>query len=89
MTTKRLGQFFQEIGRPATGNLLPVTSEDLMRFAEISASHQDKEAYPKLGERHFIAKPVSNHELIRRINEMLTTNDIYTQEIQKANFLIK
>ncbi|MGA8106010.1 MAG: response regulator [Nitrososphaeraceae archaeon] len=48
-----------------------------------------KEAYPKLGERHFIAKPVSNHELLRRVNEMLTTNDIYPQEIQKANFLIK
>jgi two-component system alkaline phosphatase synthesis response regulator PhoP len=33
-----------------------------------------KEAYPKLGERHYIAKPVSNEELIRRINEMLTNN---------------
>jgi DNA-binding response OmpR family regulator len=32
-----------------------------------------KEAYPRLGERHFIAKPVSNQELIRRVNEMLTT----------------
>lgn len=31
-----------------------------------------KEVYPKLGERHFITKPVSNHELVRRINEMLT-----------------
>ena len=36
-----------------------------------------KEVYPKLGERHFIAKPVSNHELIRRVNEILTTNNIY------------
>jgi DNA-binding response OmpR family regulator len=35
-----------------------------------------KEVYPKLGERHFITKPVSNHELIGRINEMLTTNGI-------------
>jgi two-component system, OmpR family, response regulator ChvI len=33
-----------------------------------------KEVYPKLGERHFITKPVSNHEIIRRVNEMLTTN---------------
>ena len=33
-----------------------------------------KEAYPKLGERHFIAKPVSNDELIRRVNEMLSIN---------------
>jgi len=30
-----------------------------------------KEAYPKLGERYFVAKPVSNDELIRKINEML------------------
>jgi DNA-binding response OmpR family regulator len=30
-----------------------------------------KEAYPKLGERHFVAKPVSNDELIRRVNEIL------------------
>lgn len=35
-----------------------------------------KEVCPKLGERHFIAKPVSNLELIRRVNEMLTTNGI-------------
>jgi two-component system, OmpR family, response regulator ChvI len=33
-----------------------------------------KEVYPKLGERHFITKPVSNHEIIRWVNEMLTTN---------------
>jgi response regulator RpfG family c-di-GMP phosphodiesterase len=31
-----------------------------------------KEVCPKIGKRHFIAKPVSNHELIRRVNEMLT-----------------
>jgi two-component system, OmpR family, response regulator ChvI len=36
-----------------------------------------KEVYPKLGERHFISKPISNHELIRRVNEILTTNDIF------------
>lgn len=30
-----------------------------------------KEAYPKLGERHFIAKPVSNDEMTRRVNEIL------------------
>jgi two-component system, OmpR family, response regulator ChvI len=30
-----------------------------------------KEAYPKLGERHFIAKPVSNDEITRRVNEIL------------------
>ena len=33
-----------------------------------------KEAYPKLGERHFIAKPVSNDELIRSVNEVLSIN---------------
>ena len=30
-----------------------------------------KEAYPKLGERHFIAKPASNDEMTRRVNEIL------------------
>jgi two-component system, OmpR family, response regulator ChvI len=35
-----------------------------------------KEVCPKLGERYFIAKPVPNHELIRRVNEMLTTDEI-------------
>jgi two-component system response regulator ChvI len=34
-----------------------------------------KEAYPKLGERHFVAKPISNDELMRRINEMLTNDN--------------
>ena len=33
-----------------------------------------KETYPKMGERYFIAKPVSNDELIRRVNEMLSIN---------------
>ena len=32
-----------------------------------------KEAYPKLGERHFVAKPISNDELIRRVNEILSS----------------
>jgi two-component system, OmpR family, response regulator ChvI len=36
-----------------------------------------KEAYPKLGERYFIAKPVSNDELIQRVNEMLTNDDYH------------
>ena len=30
-----------------------------------------KGAYPKLGERRFIAKPVSNDDLMRRVNEMM------------------
>jgi two-component system, OmpR family, response regulator ChvI len=33
-----------------------------------------EESYPKLGERYFITKPVSNDELIRRVNEMLSIN---------------
>jgi DNA-binding response OmpR family regulator len=33
-----------------------------------------EEVCPKLGERHFIAKPVPNRELLRSINEMLTTD---------------
>ena len=36
-----------------------------------------KEVYPKLGERHFITKPVSNHELIGRINEMFAPNGMF------------
>src|SRR5215211_6718174 len=35
-----------------------------------------KEAYPKLGERHFVAKPISNDELIRKVNEMITNTNI-------------
>jgi response regulator RpfG family c-di-GMP phosphodiesterase len=38
-----------------------------------------KDVFPKLHERHFIAKPVSKDELIRRVNEMLR-NDSYHQE---------
>jgi DNA-binding response OmpR family regulator len=34
-----------------------------------------KEAYPKLGERHFVAKPVPNGELIRKVNEMITNTN--------------
>ena len=36
-----------------------------------------KEVYPKLHERYFVAKPISKDQLIRRVNEMLTTNDSY------------
>jgi len=38
ITTKRLGRFFQEAGRPATGTRQPPpTPEELTRFAAISA----------------------------------------------------
>jgi DNA-binding response OmpR family regulator len=43
-----------------------------------------KEAYPKLGERHFIAKPVSNDELIRKVNEMITNNSYGSCRICQA-----
>jgi|SRR5215216_6282899 DNA-binding response OmpR family regulator len=36
-----------------------------------------KEAYPKQGERYFIAKPISNDELIRKVNEMLTADNYH------------
>ena len=35
-----------------------------------------KDVFPKPHERHFIAKPVSNDELIRRVNEMLSNDTI-------------
>ena len=37
--TTKIGQFFQETGRPVTGTPLPLTPEDLVRFAEISAKY--------------------------------------------------
>jgi DNA-binding response OmpR family regulator len=36
-----------------------------------------KEAYPKQGERYFIAKPISNDKLIRKVNEMLTADNYH------------
>ena len=39
ITTKKLGQFFQEIGRPQTSTPLSVTPEDLERFAAITARY--------------------------------------------------
>jgi len=39
ITTNKLGQFFQEAGRPHTKTPLPVTPEDLERFAAISARY--------------------------------------------------
>jgi DNA-binding response OmpR family regulator len=44
----------------------------LTAISEFEEYEQYKqEAYPRLGERYFIAKPVPNDELIRKINEML------------------
>jgi hypothetical protein len=36
-----------------------------------------KEVFPKPYERYFVAKPVSENELIRRVNEMLTDNSYH------------
>jgi hypothetical protein len=33
-----------------------------------------KDVLPKLNERYFVPKPISQDELIRRINEMLANN---------------
>ena len=32
-----------------------------------------KEAFPKVGERYFIQKPIENEEMIKRVNEMMKT----------------
>ena len=48
ITTKRLGRFFQEAGRPATGAPQPPpTSEELARFAAISAKYGYWNATPE------------------------------------------
>jgi quercetin dioxygenase-like cupin family protein len=39
ITTKKLGQFLQEVGRPQTSITLPVTPEDLERYAVVSARY--------------------------------------------------
>jgi quercetin dioxygenase-like cupin family protein len=55
ITTKRLGRFFQEAGRPATGTRQPPpTPEELPRFAAISAKDGYWNATPRRerGRRH-------------------------------------
>ena len=39
ITTKKLGQYLQEIGRPQTSVPLPIATEDLERYAAISARY--------------------------------------------------
>jgi len=46
-TTKRLGRFFRETGRPVTGAPQPVTPEDLARFAAVSARYGYWNATPE------------------------------------------
>ncbi len=33
-----------------------------------------KEVYPKLGERHFVSKPIENEDLVKRVNGILSLN---------------
>jgi hypothetical protein len=47
ITTKRLGRFFQEVGRPATDAPQPVTPEELARFAAICAKYGYWNATPE------------------------------------------
>ena len=39
VTTSRMGRMFREIGRPFTGQPLPVTPEALAHFMEVSAQY--------------------------------------------------
>jgi quercetin dioxygenase-like cupin family protein len=47
ITTKRLGRFLQETGRPVTDAPQPVTPEDLARFAAVSARYGYWNATPE------------------------------------------
>jgi hypothetical protein len=47
VTTKRLGQFFQETGRPVTDAPQPVTPEDLARFMYVSTKYGYWNATPE------------------------------------------
>jgi quercetin dioxygenase-like cupin family protein len=47
ITTKKMRQFFQEIGRPATGNHISVTPEDLAHFEAISTNYGYWNASPE------------------------------------------
>ena len=49
----------------------------LTAVSEFRDYEQYKKRYPKMGERYFVAKPVSSDELIQRVNEMIT-NDNYS-----------
>lgn len=47
ITTKKLGRFFQELGRPVTDTPQPVTPEDLARFEAVSARYGYWNATPE------------------------------------------
>ena len=46
-TSKKLGRFFREAGRPVTGQPSPVTPDDLARFAAICAKYGYWNASPE------------------------------------------
>jgi len=39
ITTARLGQFFQEVGRPATGSSQPPSPDEIARFLAVCAKY--------------------------------------------------
>ena len=47
ITTTRLGQFFQEVGRPLASTPQPVTAEDLARYETVSAKYGYWNATPE------------------------------------------
>jgi quercetin dioxygenase-like cupin family protein len=47
ITTKRMGQFFREVGRPVTEASRPPTPEELARFAQVSARYGYWNATPE------------------------------------------
>jgi quercetin dioxygenase-like cupin family protein len=47
MTTTRLGQFFQEVGRPVASTPQPVTAENLAHFLTVSAKYGYWNATPE------------------------------------------
>jgi quercetin dioxygenase-like cupin family protein len=47
LTTKKMGRFFQEVGRPATGRPQPPTPEELAHFAAVSARYGYWNATPE------------------------------------------
>ena len=47
ITTPKMGRFFQEVGKPATGTPQPVTPEDLVRFLAVSTKYGYWNATPE------------------------------------------
>jgi hypothetical protein len=65
VTTRKLGRFFQEVGRPATGAPQPVTPEELERFVDRSGEYGYWNATPEENEAvgiHLSFSPPETHE---------------------------